>query len=421
MELRFLGGVREVGRSALLIDDALLLDFGVKSETPPQFPVGDPSPEAVVVSHGHLDHAGAIPALLSGTDRPEVHWTPPTRDLAIRMARDTLKLHGNTIRCPFTEEDVQRVGEVSVTHGYEEPFEAAGYRIEFFDAGHIPGSAHVLIQDANDRDATRLLYAGDFHPGEATPGGGGQRLVAPSTARPEADIVVTESTYADTTREERSTIEESFVENVRTTLWDGGTVVVPVFAISRTQELMLVCAAHDIPCYVDGMGTEITDILLQHPGYLRDSEALREARGHARTVTGKQGQRERIADESAAILTTSGMLEGGPAHTYIPLIRSDPTNLIALTGYQVAGTQGRRLLDTGQAEFDGRIMPVAARVESYDFSAHGDRNGLLEFLSGYEQARILVTHGDRCGWFADQLQAEGFEAVAPELGDRVTI
>lgn len=421
MDLRFLGGVSEVGRSALLIDDSLLLDYGVKTGTPPQFPLEEPNPDAVVVSHGHLDHAGAIPALLSGTDRPEIHWTPPTRDLAVRMARDTLKLHGNTIRCPFTEEDVQRIGEVSVVHEYEEPFEVGGYRIEFFDAGHIPGSAHILVQDTDQADATRLLYAGDFHPGQPGTGDQSQRLVPPSTDRPDADVVITESTYADTTREERSTIEESFVESVRTTLWNGGTVVVPVFAIGRTQELMLVCAAHDIPCYVDGMGTEITDILLRHASFLRDSAALRNARGHARTVTGKQGQRERIAEESAAILTTSGMLQGGPAHTYIPLIRSDPTNLVALTGYQVDGTPGRRLLETGQAEFNGQVMPVAARVEAYDFSAHGDRAGLLDFLSEYEDARIFVTHGDRCAWFADDLRSEGFEAEAPGLGDRVTV
>jgi putative mRNA 3-end processing factor len=421
MDLRFLGGVNEVGRSALLVDGRLLLDYGVKTGTPPQFPVGDPDPDAVVVSHGHLDHAGAVPALLSGQDRPDIHWTPATRDLALRLARDTLKLHGGTIRCPFTEEDVHRVTEASIVHDYGEPFEAVGYRIEFSDAGHIPGSAHVHVTETDATDSTRLLYASDFHPGDESDSGRGQRLVPPSRSRPPADVVVTESTYADTSHDDREALESRFVERVRTTLWDGGTVVVPVFAIGRTQELMLVCAAHDIPCYVDGMGTEVTDILLDHPRYLRDPAALRAARGHARFVTGRQGQRERIAEESAAILTTSGMLQGGPAHTYIPEIRSDPTNLIAFTGYQVAGTPGRRLLDTGRAEFDGRVMPVAARVESFDFSAHGDREGLLSFLSDYDESRVLVTHGDRCQWFADELKRAGFDATAPTLGEEISV
>jgi putative mRNA 3-end processing factor len=98
MEGRFLGGAREVGRSAVLVDGSLLLDFGVKTASP-QYPVGSSrgrglDPEAVVVSHGHLDHAGAVPALLSGDTRPPIHWTPPTYDLAQVLARDTLKLHG---------------------------------------------------------------------------------------------------------------------------------------------------------------------------------------------------------------------------------------------------------------------------------------------------------------------------------------
>ncbi|MEF8908515.1 MAG: MBL fold metallo-hydrolase, partial [Haloarculaceae archaeon] len=124
MKLRFLGGVGEVGRSAVLVNDRLLLDYGMKTAKPPQFPVGlsrggsGVDPEAVVVSHGHLDHAGAVPALLSGDRRPPVHWTPPTRELALTLARDTLKLHGGTYDCPFTETELKRVTQVSETHGY---------------------------------------------------------------------------------------------------------------------------------------------------------------------------------------------------------------------------------------------------------------------------------------------------------------
>jgi len=125
MEIRFLGGAREVGRSAILVNDSLLLDYGMLTGTPPRFPVGDVSPDAVVVSHGHLDHVGALPSLLSGRERPPIHWTPPTRDLAHTLARDTLKLHGGTLACPFTETDVHRMSEVSVTHGYGESFEPA--------------------------------------------------------------------------------------------------------------------------------------------------------------------------------------------------------------------------------------------------------------------------------------------------------
>ncbi|MCL9814162.1 MBL fold metallo-hydrolase [Natranaeroarchaeum aerophilus] len=410
MDVRFLGGAGEVGRSAILIDDSLLLDFGMLTETPPQFPIETPTPDAVVVSHGHLDHVGTLPALLSGDKRPPIHWTPPTAELAGTLARDTLKLHGGTLQCPFTETDIQRMTQVSETHGYREPFEAAGYEVTFYNAGHIPGSAHVLVDDGD----TRLLYTGDFHTDD-------QRLVAGTTARPDADVVICESTYSDVAHDPRQEVEERFVESVETTLWEGGTVVVPAFAIGRTQEMLLICAAHDIPCYVDGMGKAVTKMLLRHPAFVRDADALRRAKSHARFVTGRDGQRKRITDQKAAIITTSGMLSGGPAMTYIPEIRSNPTNKITMTGYQVEGTPGRELVETGSAEIDGRIMPVSAQVEQYDFSAHADRGGLREFLQSYRDVPVLINHGDRCETFAAELQDEGIQASAPTLGGTIEL
>jgi len=410
MKVRFLGGADEVGRSAILVNDALLLDYGMLTGNPPQFPIEEPDPEAVVVSHGHLDHVGAVPALLSGDARPPIHWTPPTYRLALLLARDTLRLQGGRYDCPFTEEEVKRVTQVSRTHGYREPFEAAGHEVTFLDAGHIPGSAHVLVDDGE----TRLLYTGDFHTDD-------QRLLSGTDARPNVDLVLTESTYADTDHGDRAATERAFAESLRTTVWEGGTVVVPAFAIGRTQEIMLICERHDLDCYVDGMGTRVLDILGRSPGYLRDPDALRRAKSNARIVDGRDGQRERIADSNTVIITTSGMLSGGPAMTYVPAIRTDPVNKIALTGYQVEGTPGRELVETGRAEIDGQVMPVAAQVEQYDFSAHADADGLRSFLSAYEETRVLVNHGDDCAGFAAELRDAGMDASAPELGATVQV
>jgi putative mRNA 3-end processing factor len=169
------------------------------------------------------------------------------------------------------------------------------------------------------------------------------------------------------------------------------------------------------------MGKQVTEMLRGYPEFVRDAEALRRAKSHARFVTGRDGQRKRIAEKNAAIVTTSGMLSGGPAMTYVPEVRSNPTNKIAMTGYQVEGTPGRDLLETGRAEIDGRVMPVSAQVEQYDFSAHADRGGLLEFLDSYRDARVLVTHGDRCGSFATELGDRGFDADAPSVGAVETV
>ncbi|NIB98316.1 MBL fold metallo-hydrolase [Halobacterium sp. R2-5] len=431
MDLRFLGGAREVGRSAVLVDDSLLLDYGMKPGTPPSYPA-DVDPDAVVVSHGHLDHAGAVPGLVAGGRRPPIHWTPPTRDLTRLLAEDTLKLQGGGERggrhdCPFTRAEVAALGEVSETHGYGETFEAAGYEVTLYDAGHIPGSAHVLVDSAgrspasnrtesDDDGDTRLLYTADFNTED-------QRLLAGTTARPDADVVVTESTYADVTRDDRASIEDAFASSVAETVRGGGTAVVPAFAIGRTQELFMVCAAHDIPCYVDGMGVAVTERFKQTSEFLRDPEAFRAACGHARFLDAstRNGQRKRIAEKPTAIVTTAGMLSGGPAMTYVPEIAGNPQHELALTGYQVEGTPGRDLLDTGSAEIDGRHLRVAARVHSYDFSAHADREGLREFLDDYRGAEVLVNHGDRCEWFADELRADGYDASAPERNATVSV
>ncbi|AWB27852.1 MBL fold metallo-hydrolase [Halococcoides cellulosivorans] len=407
MELRFLGGAREIGRSALLIDDSLLVDFGLTADESPRLPQSIPDPDAVVASHGHLDHVGAIPALLAGTERPPVHWTPITRDLTRVLAQDTLKLHGGTPRAPFADPHVARLGEVSRVHDYGEPFDAAGYRVTLLDAGHVPGSAHVLIDDGE----TRLLYTGDFTTAD-------QRLLAGTTARPSADAVVCEATYSDTERPPRGDIESRFVERVERTLWNGGTVLVPAFAIGRTQEVAAILAAADLPCYVDGMGQRVFELLDHSRSMLADPRAFARAKSHARFVS---GDRHRIAAESTVIVTTSGMCRGGPVATYLPLVADQPKNTIALTGFQVPGTPGRDLLERGRATVDGRSIQASATVEQFDLSAHADRDGLRAFLADYRDTRVLVTHGDRCESFAESLRADGIDAAAPAVGDPITV
>ena len=157
--------------------------------------------------------------------------------------------------------------------------------------------------------------------------------------------------------------------------------------------------------------TELRVAATETLGLLRrtdTADALRRAKSHARFVTGRDGQRERIAAQNTVILTTSGMLSGGPAMTYIPEIRGRPVNKIAMTGYQVEGTPGRDLLETGSAEIDGRRMPVAAQVEQYDFSAHADRAGLALRSPRADEQRgaMVILEADRadllCAWLKER-------------------
>ena len=228
MELTFLGGAREVGRSAVLVNDDLLVDFGVKTGEPTLYPVVSPSPDAVVVSHGHLDHVGALPTLMS--DFPPVYGTPPTRQLARTLGEDTLKL--GTRR--FQREDLMRLSQAWEDRGYGETFVpgTTDYDVTIHDAGHIPGSASVVIDDGKDR----LLYTGDIN---TTP----TRLLEPAAEPPSVDTVVVESTYFEHEHTDRDELERRFVDSVRETLYEGGDVIVPVFAIGRTQEILMVFEA----------------------------------------------------------------------------------------------------------------------------------------------------------------------------------
>ncbi len=418
MRLTFLGGAREVGRSAMLVNDDLLVDFGVKTANPTLYPVSSPSPDAVVVSHGHLDHVGALPTLMDGF--PPVYGTPPTRELSRRLGEDSLKL--GTRR--FQREDLLRLSQAWEDTGYEETFVPGitDYEVTLTDAGHIPGSASVLVeggdQDGEADGGESVLYTGDIN---TTP----TRLLDPTVSPPPADTVVVESTYFDHEHTDRGELERRFVDSVRETLYEGGDVIVPVFAIGRTQEILMVLEAHDVPCYVDGMGVDVLRTLRHHPEYVRDPDALKRAANHAREV--KPSRRDDVLGQGRAIVTTSGMLSGGPAMKYIKDIYDHPGNKICLTGYQVEGTPGRTALDEGRAEIDGTVLPLSAQVEMHDFSAHADGPGLREYLREAVDAgaeRVLAVHGDEhnttalAEWARDEL---GVEAGAPHVGEEVQI
>jgi putative mRNA 3-end processing factor len=345
---------------------------------------------------------------------PPVYGTPPTRELARTLGEDSLKL--GTRR--FQREDLMRLSQAWEDTGYGERFApgTTDYEASFHDGGHIPGSASVLIEEGDGDES--VLYTGDIN---TTP----TRLLDPAVSPPPADTVVVESTYFDHEHTDRKELERRFVDSVRETLYEGGDVIVPVFAIGRTQEVLMVLEEHDVPCYVDGMGTEVMRTLRHHPEYVRDPDALKRAANHAREV--KPSHRDDVLGQGRAVVTTSGMLSGGPAMTYIKEIYDHPGNKICLTGYQVEGTPGRTALDEGRAEIDGTVLPLSAQVEAHDFSAHADGPGLRSYLREAVDAgaeRVLAVHGDEhnttalAEWAREEL---GVETEAPEVGEEVSV
>lgn len=400
--IKFLGGCREVGRSAVIVD-GIVLDYGVKPSDPPEFPLDGLSPEAVLVSHGHLDHVGVAPNLMYYD--PEVYLTPPSRDLSILLLKDSI----NIIQPPpFTKRELRQFESNIRETEYDEPIEVGDYEVEFFNAGHIPGSASIHM-----RGDVNILYSGDIRLEET------RLLEGADTNYPHTDILIVESTYFGTEHPDRKELERAFVESIIDTIDMGGHAIIPAFAVGRTQEVLMILEKYGITPYVDGMGKEVSRILQRYPDFIKSPKDLKRAITNAMPVEWKE--RERVLEEPSAVVTTAGMLNGGPALFYISKLYNDEKSKIILTGYQVEGTNGDMVLKHRMLDLGTRTVKLKMGVEQYDFSAHSDDRQLKEYVERVVRkgAEVVFTiHGENCEGFANWIKESlGVDAYAPKNGD----
>lgn len=412
IQIKFLGACREVGRSAFLVNDKVLLDYGIKPTDPPGYPMGSPRPETIVVSHGHLDHCGVVPNLMDMD--VTVLSTPPTKHLTKLLAEDTMEIAENRGGIPpFDPHDMQMMMRRTKELDYLDDYTTDDYSITLFDAGHIPGSALTYVEFGNES----LLYTGDIKNSDT-------RLMSGSRIHyPDAKCLLVESTYFGRDHRDRKKLEESFIESIRYTLDIGGNVVIPCFAIGRTQEVLMVLKEYGIRSYVDGMGVEVTDIVLRHPEFLRDPGRLKSAYGFSTTV--KPGMRRSLLDEPSVIVTTAGMLNGGPVLYYLQRMYDNPNDKVILTGYQVENTNGRNAIERGYVDIDGEILPLRCKVEQYSLSAHSDDaelKGIVKHMCDKGTEHVFCVHGDNTEGFADWIKSEiGVNAYAPKNGEEYYI
>ncbi|MCW4055615.1 MAG: beta-CASP ribonuclease aCPSF1 [Candidatus Bathyarchaeota archaeon] len=451
-----LGGFREVGRSAILLqtrESQVLLDCGINPGTANPlnaFPRLDVSQfdinalDAVVISHAHLDHCGFLPFLFKyGYDGP-VYCSAPTSNLMTLLQLDYLDVANKQgYLAPYDQKDVR----ACVLHTLPLRFGAVtdispDIRLTLHNAGHILGSSVVHLHIGEGLH--NLVYTGDFKYAKTT------LLEAAATEFPRVETIITESTYGapQDVMPTRIAAEERLSSIINETLERGGKVIIPVPAVGRAQEIMLIIDGYmkrglmkEAPVFIEGMISEATAIHTAYPEYLarevRNSilhEGVNPFQSDYFTLVEHPSAREEIVQgEPSIVMATAGMLEGGPVIDYFKRLASDERNTVIFVSYQIEGTLGRRvqkgLTETPIMNNEGRmeVIDVKVRVESIEgFSGHSDRRQIVNFVRRVtpHPEKVLVCHGEK----AKCLSVSGFlrrkfkiDAVAPDTLETVRL
>lgn len=423
--LTSMGGFREVGRSCMLLqtpNSRVLLDCGVnvagdnpKDAYPflnvPEFSIADL--DAVIVSHAHLDHCGFLPYLYHyGYDGP-IYCTAPTRDLTTLLQLDHIDIaHREDKPLPFNLKHIHKSVKHTITIDYGQVTDIApDIRLTLHNAGHILGSAmaHLHIGDGQHN----MVYTGDFKYERS-------RLLEPATVKfPRIETLVMESTYGgkDDVQPSRNAAEKAMMKTIYKTLKRGGKVFIPVFAVGRAQELMIVLEEYmrhgiidEVPVHIDGMIWEATAIHTARPEYL--SKDLRDQIFHRgrnpfmndvfNKVNNINERKDIVEGEPSVILSTSGMLTGGNSVEYFKWLSGDEKSTLIFVGYQSEGSLGRRIQKGWKEipfkeEGKTKVYPVDMEIKTIPgFSGHSNRRQLMEYVKRLspKPEKIIMCHGD---------------------------
>ena len=428
--LQFLGAAGTVTGARFLLEAGghrVLLDCGLfqglkalrqRNWEPPPF---EPATlDAVVLSHAHLDHSGALPLLARAGFRGPIHCTPGTADVVATLLLDSAHIQeedaeranrrGYSKHHPalplYRTEDAQAALSLLRPHPYGEPFALApGLRVTLRRAGHILGSATVDVQLGEGPGARHLVYSGDL-------GRPGRPILRDPEPVPEADVLLLESTYGN--RVHAQDAEAQLVRVITETAARGGAVVIPTFAVGRAQELLwrLRALQHAqalplVSVYLDSpMAQDVTELYCRHPED-HDEDMQRLTAERACPLCSPHYHLVRTAQESKdlngrtgpmVILAGSGMATGGRVLHHLKRRLPDHRNTVLLSGYQAAGTRGRALQEGARTvRIHGEDVPVRAHVETVDgLSAHADREELLGWLRGFARPprETWLVHGE---------------------------
>ena len=444
-----LGASRHVGRSAILVrtrESSILLDCGINPGTSnpidayPRLDVDEfdlRHLDAVVVTHAHLDHCGFIPYLYKyGYDGP-IYCSKPTASLMVLLQGDYLDVMSKEGRvAPFGADDIREVVIHTIPLRYGEVTDVSpDVRLTLHNAGHILGSSVVHIHIG--KGLHNIVYTGDFKFGYT-------QLLQPAASHfPRVETLITESTYGgpnDVTPPRMET-EAEFVRMANHILKEG-KVLIPVPAVGRAQEIMMVVNKYmeggdlvEVPVYIEGMISEATGIHTAYPGYLSNEirdQILREGRNPFEsdyfTVVKQADSRDEIAEGGPCIIiATAGMMEGGPVIDYFKRLAPWEENGLIFVSYQVAGTLGQRLqsglrsVQAFNSEGKMEVINVPMGIHTIEgFSGHSDRRQLLNYVRKMRPTprRVFLVHGEesKCENMARTISRfRGVQAYAPSM------
>ncbi len=449
MKIKFLGGADEIGSSCSLLHigtTKILVDCGMRhheragERIPALSEIGNKL-DAIILTHAHLDHSGALPVVASSYPNTPIYLTQPTLAIVSVLLLDSLKIMQLGLTADgevpiYGLPQIEAALSACRPTAFNTKFKINDVEITFRPAGHILGAASVVIES----DEGSIVMSGDVH--------GIDQITIPGLIVPhqKPDIFVIESTYGDKLHASRALEEKRLIERIKQVVEGKGSVIIPAFAVGRSQELILLVSRAiekgelpKVPLYIDGMVKNVCGVYSSFP-YLMTNWLQRRIKdkgnpffqqnGIVTAVSDPKTRKDVAKERPSVVISSSGMVTvGSPSSFYATEFAKDPRCLIALSGYQDEESPGRRMLEL--AEKGGGKLPtstgevaLSCAIEKFSFSAHSDAYQVTSELQASQPRRVVLVHGDGGAReaLAKHLSTLGFKNIhLPNLGGEVEI